>query len=307
MRGMIILLAFLCTATAVGPARAANPYAAAYTVNNGVITFYDIEQRTMFLEALGAPGDVRELAIKQLTEDRLKIQAAESLGIELPEGAIEAGKEEFATGRGLTVEDVDRVLESRGIDQQTMDDFVEAGISWREVVGTLFRARASPTEEDIDAALEFSATAPVEVVQLAEIAIPFAERGEPETLALADRIHADLTRGANFAEMARRYSRSSSAERDGLIEPLPAAQLPAAMRSQILLMRPGQVTPPMPISGGVAILKLVSVRQEAPPPSEQTEEERREALRAKLFNDRITAFGQGYLQELVSDALITER
>ncbi|MCB1401843.1 MAG: peptidylprolyl isomerase, partial [Rhodobacteraceae bacterium] len=201
----------------------------------------------------------------------------------------------------------DRVLESRGIDQQTMDDFVEAGISWREVVGTLFRARASPTEEDIDAALEFSATAPVEVVQLAEIAIPFAERGEPETLALADRIHADLTRGANFAEMARRYSRSSSAERDGLIEPLPAAQLPAAMRSQILLMRPGQVTPPMPISGGVAILKLVSVRQEAPPPSEQTEEERREALRAKLFNDRITAFGQGYLQELVSDALITER
>ncbi|MCB1401842.1 MAG: peptidylprolyl isomerase, partial [Rhodobacteraceae bacterium] len=63
MRGMIILLAFLCTATAVGPARAANPYAAAYTVNNGVITFYDIEQRTMFLEALGAPGDVRELAI----------------------------------------------------------------------------------------------------------------------------------------------------------------------------------------------------------------------------------------------------
>ena len=39
MRGMIILLAFLCTATAVGPARAANPYAAAYTVNNGVITY----------------------------------------------------------------------------------------------------------------------------------------------------------------------------------------------------------------------------------------------------------------------------
>ena len=307
MRGIFFLLALLFATSANGPAIAANPYAAAYTVNNGVITFYDIEQRTMFLEALGAPGDVRELAIKQLTEDRLKIQAAESLGIELPEGAIEAGKEEFATGRGLTVEDVDRVLESRGIDQQTMNDFVQAGISWREVVGTLFRGRASPSEEDIDAALEFSATAPVEVVQLAEIAIPFAERGEQETLALADRIHRDLTRGANFAELAREYSRSASVERDGLIDPIPASQLPAAMRTQILLMRPGQVTPPMPISGGVAILKLVSIRQEAAAANDQTEEERREAVRAKLFNDRITAFGQGYLQELVSDALIVER
>jgi hypothetical protein len=63
----------------------------------------------------------------------------------------------------------------------------------------------------------------------------------------------------------------------------------------------------MPISGGVAILKLVSVRQESPAATEQTEDERREAVRAQLFNDRITAFGQGYLQELVSDAIIVQR
>ena len=76
---------------------AANPYAPAITVNDGVITYYDIDQRMRLLGALGAGGDLRELAVEQLTEDRLKLQAADELGIELPEGTVEAGLEEFAT------------------------------------------------------------------------------------------------------------------------------------------------------------------------------------------------------------------
>ena len=52
------------------------------------------------LEALGANGDLRPLAVQQLTEDRVKQQAAEDMDIELPEGAVEQGVDEFATGRG---------------------------------------------------------------------------------------------------------------------------------------------------------------------------------------------------------------
>ena len=68
------------------PAVAANPYAPALTVNDGVITNYDIEQRIKLLDALGANGDLRKLAVQQLTEDRVKVQAAQELEIELPEG-----------------------------------------------------------------------------------------------------------------------------------------------------------------------------------------------------------------------------
>ena len=43
-----------------GPVAAAdNPFAPAITVNQGVITHYDIDQRTLLLEALGATGDLR--------------------------------------------------------------------------------------------------------------------------------------------------------------------------------------------------------------------------------------------------------
>ena len=135
MRRILGVMA-LCLAAAGGPALAANPFAPAITVNNGVITQYDIEQRMKLLEALGASADLRKLAVQQLTEDRVKKQAAKDMDIELPEGAIEQGVDEFATGRGLTTDDVNHVLEVRGIDVQTMNDFVESGLLWREVVGT---------------------------------------------------------------------------------------------------------------------------------------------------------------------------
>ena len=291
-----------------GPVLGQNPYAPALTVNDGVITNYDIEQRVLLIDALGASGDLREIAIEQLTEDRVKVQAGEALGIELPGDAVIAGIEEFAAQRGLSFDQVMQVLDARGIDRQTLDDFVAAGIVWREVVGTRFRARATPTEAELDEALEIARTQPHEIMTLAEIALPFAERGEAETLALAERLSRELRAGADFAVYARQYSRSATAAQGGLIEPMPANRIPQALRTEVLLLSPGQVTEPIPISGGVAIIKLVSIRTQRPDPNAPPPDAAaREALRQQLFTDRITSFGQGYLQELLSDALIAER
>jgi len=308
MRTVLKALALLCTVLA-GPALAANPYEPALTVNDSVITHYDIDQRIKLLEALGASGDVQKLAVQQLTEDRVKVQAAHELQIELPEGAIEAGLEEFASQRGLQVDDVLQVLSSRGIDRQTMDDFVESGLYWREVVGSRFRARATPTEADLDAALEFNLTQPVEMITLAEIALPFAERGQEETEAFADQLYREIARGANFAAAAREFSRSDTAENGGLLPAMPATRLPPSFRTQVLLLNPGQVTRPVPIAGGLAIVKVVSVKEVRPDPktTDPNDPEVREALRQQLFSERITSFGQGYLQELLGDALIVER
>ena len=88
---------------------------------------------------------------------------------------------------------------------------------------------------------------------------------------------------------------------------MPAAQLPPSFRTQVLLLRPGQVTRPLPISGGVAIVKLVSIRQVRPETPPADDPEARAALRERLFSERINSFGQGYLQELLGDALIVEK
>lgn len=304
--GLRLALAVMAVGLA-SPAAAVNPYSPALTVNNGVVTHYDIDQRAALLSALGATGDLRALAIEQLTEDRVKIQAADALGIELAEGALEAGLEEFATARGLTKEAVLEAIGARGIDRQAMDDFVASGLLWREVVVARFRDRARPDEADLDTALELAANRPREILTLSEIALPFAENGEAETQALAERLVRDLSAGADFGAAARRYSRSASAEAGGLLAPVPATQLPPAIRTQVLLLEPGEVAGPVPIGGGLAILKLMSIREETPAAAADGAEPDRQALREQLFSERITNFGQGYLQELLGDALIVER
>lgn len=306
--GWKILLAVCCLGLAAPVSAAENPFAPALTVNQSIITHYDIAQRVALLSALGATGDLNKLATQQLTEDRLKLQAGKQMGITLPEGAINTGLEEFAKQRGLTMDDVLKVLIARKIDRQTMDDFVESGLIWREVVSTRFRARATPSDADLDQAIAINARMPRDMVTVGEIALPFAERGEPETLALADRLYRDLSRGADFAAAAREYSRSSSAEQGGTLPVMPATQMPPALRSQILLMRPGQVTRPMPIGGGVALLKLISIKSQPPGPAPDASDPAvRDALRQQLFAERIGTFGQGFLQEMVNDALIVQR
>jgi peptidyl-prolyl cis-trans isomerase SurA len=302
------LLVAILLLFAAQPVPAQNPFSPAITVNSGVVTHYDIAQRMRFLEALGATGDLRTLATDQLIEDRIKAQAAAGLGIELPPGALDAGLDEFASSRGLTIDDVLRVLLARNIDRQTLDDFIESGLIWREVVTTRFRSRAMPSEADLDAALELDSTTPQEILQLAEIALPYAERGEAATIALAERLARDLSRGGNFTVAVREYSRSETARRDGLLDPVPARQLPPAIRTQVLLLSPGQVTRPLPIGGGLAILKLVSISRQLPTQVDaENEAAAREQLREQLFVQRITGFGDGYLQELMRDALIIER
>ena len=77
----------------------------------------------------------------------------------------------------------------------------------------------------------------------------------------------------------------------------------------MLLLSPGQTTRPLPIAGGVALIKLVSISQVRPDPKAMKADDpaAREALRQQLFVERITSFGQGYLQELLGDALIVKR
>ncbi|MFT3972857.1 MAG: peptidylprolyl isomerase [Amaricoccus sp.] len=304
---VLTALAITVVTALAAPVRAANPYAPAFTVNSSVVTEYDIDQRMKLLDALGANGDLRKTAIQQLTEDRVKLQAAKAIGITLPEGAIQSGIEEFATNRGLTADDVTEVLQVRGIDQQTMNDFVQSGLMWREVLGSRFRARAMPTDADLDQAMALQAKRPREMLYMAEIALPFAERSEAETVTLANQIYAQVSRGASFADLAQQYSRSGTAEQGGALPPVSASQLPSDFRSQVLLLRPGQTTRPMPISGGLALIKLLSIKQEPPDAKAVDTPEARDQLRKQLFSERIANFGQGYLQELLGDALIVQK
>ena len=248
---------------APSPVGAQNPYAVARKVNTEVITNYDISQRVRLYAAFGfRPPEPQTLALEELTQDRLKTQAAEELGIIVgPEGLAEA-IEQYAAQRQLTVPVLRQRLRSAGVADETFDDFITNEVRWRNVVNARFRRRAAPSDDDLDAALTFAATVPQEVFLLREIAIAFAEHGQSGARTIADRIRRQVAGGSSFSALARQFSRSGTASQGGFLGWTPASRLPPPVAAEVQTLSPGGVSNPIPVPAGLILIQLVDIREE---------------------------------------------
>ncbi|WP_317054930.1 peptidylprolyl isomerase [Roseovarius rhodophyticola] len=247
-------------------AQAQNLFDTAIKVNDLSITQYEIDQRARMLSVFRAPGDPVKLAREQLIEDRLKIDAANSLGFQLEPEQIEAGMEEFASRVNLSSEELIQGLSQQGVDPLTFREFVAAGLTWREFTQARFGSRVSVDEDDIERARNAtSGTSGVRVL-LSEIILPVQPGQEQQVQELANRI-SEFTSEAQFAQAAREFSASRTAAQGGRMDWIPITQLPQGLQAVALGLGPGDVSDPLPLEGAVALFQLRDIQEtEAPNP-----------------------------------------
>ena len=243
------------------PVQAQGLFTPAITVNDRAITYYELEQRTLFMALLRAPGVAEDLARDALIEDRLKQQLLEQAGVEVGPEDVEAGIEEFATRTNLTPEQLIEALNQGGISRETLRDYVEIGILWREYVRARYLAQARPSEDEIDRALGRSGSGGVQVL-LSEVIIPVNEQTLIQNEELAAQISATTSADA-FAAAARQYSASATAKDGGAMEWLPLANLPAGLQPVFLALKNGENTAPIPLPNAVAIFRMRGIRETA--------------------------------------------
>ena len=220
-------------------------------VNDRVITRFEFEQRRLFLQLIGITGDLDSLTEAALIDERLQLAEGDAVGVRIGAEAINRGVDEFARRGGLSAEELVGALTENGVATETLRDFVLAGLVWREAA----RARwsgAPPriTDADIDRALAVLRPREVVRVSLSEIVVPISEP------ALADRIVAEIAAGGDFAEAARTHSLAPSAERGGVIEPIPFEHLAPEIGAAVSGLQPGQITRPIPQPDGLVIYQL---------------------------------------------------
>lgn len=259
LRAGIALAVIGVVATHPQPASAQSLFSPAVTVNEDVITYFELEQRGLFMTILRAPGDPTELARKALIEDRLKQQALDQAGIEVAPEDVEAGIEEFAARAKLKTDEFIKVLEQAGVSRETLRDFVEIGIAWREYVSGRFLARARPTEAEIDVAIGRSGSGGVQVL-LSEIIMPVTVENLEQVEAAAAEI--SQVKGFDaFAAAAAKYSASDTRTDGGRLDWLAINDLPAGLRPVILELATGEVTAPITLPQAVALFQMRAVRE----------------------------------------------
>lgn len=259
--GIAAILAALLTAAL--PAAAQSPFSPVITINDSAITGFEIDQRIKLLEIFRTPGNLPELAREQLVEDRLKQQELDRVGLQLTDEGLRAAMEEFAGRANLTLDQFLTVLEQNGVAEETLRDYVEVGIAWRDYIRQRYSRRVNITDADIEMAIAQAgiATAGIEVL-LSEIIIPAPPPEAERAMEVAQRI-AQLTSFAAFESAAREVSALPSRDVGGRLPWTPLSNFPPALHGLILGLAPGEVTPPIPIENGVALFQLREVREGA--------------------------------------------
>lgn len=243
-----------CTGlAATAAAQQGGPFAARLYVDDRVITNYEFDQRVRMLTLFRAPGDIQEQAQSSLIDDRLRLNAAQRAGLAATPEVIRTGMEEFASRANLSADEFIKALAQGGVSEESFRDFVEAGILWREVVRQRFVGKVTISDAEIDRAIAASRAAVEARVQLSEIVIAAPAGNDADAVALASRLRAGLRGEQDFATAAAQNSVARTAADGGRLDWRRVDDLPPEIAAAVRDLRPGAISEPVRVPGGVAI------------------------------------------------------
>jgi len=256
---LMMLMTLLAFAT---PSLAQSQFSAVAQVGTEVVTGYELAQKTKLLELQGQAGDVKSQALEQLITERLQQIATERAGVAVSPDALNAAVEEIAGRTDRTADKFLADLAAEGIDAETFLVTTRTGIAWRDLIRARYGALVDVTESEVDRALGLSG-------QRGGLEMKFAEIFLPTNTANNANITADLAPQIQavkdfdvFSDAARRFSVGPSADKGGVVADwVNIADIPPALRAQLLAMRPGDVTEPIDFNNAVGLFQLRGVRE----------------------------------------------
>ena len=130
-------------------------------VNDGVITAFELDQRQRMLAAFRTPGDLT------------KQQEMRRTGLQIKGESLDAAMVDFAGRANMSLDQFLDLLATNGVEKETLRDFVEIGITWRDFVRGRFNGRVTVSDADVDRAIRQTGAGGSEIeVLLNEIIIP---------------------------------------------------------------------------------------------------------------------------------------
>lgn len=264
-RGLLAggMVAFL-GAVAPGSALLAqsSSFGAVVTVNDRVVTRYELDQRILFMQLLRQPGEIESIALKGLIEDRLRFDLAKRLGLVVPPASLQTGMEEFASRANLTAEQFIAALGQAGVASQTFRDFVDAGLVWREIVRSKFGPSVSITEAEIDRALAGFVPTTALKARYSEIVLPATGADRNNAMVLARRLKLEITKNGDFAGAARGNSAGLTAGRGGGVGWTRLSSLTPETAAVLRDLAPGQVSEPIVQADSVVLYQMVELGED---------------------------------------------
>ena len=238
-------------------------------VNGEVITQTDVAHRLMLL-AIGEGGQIpaeqveplRQQVLRNLIDEVLEIQAAKTAEIKVTDKDIDKTLTRVAGNVKMNPEQLSDFLKSHGSSIRTLRRQIEGEIAWRRLQQQKIESSINVGDEEVKAVIErMNASKGTEEYKVGEIFLSATPASTPQVMANANQIIEQLRQGASFVGYARQYSEASTAAVGGDLGWVRPAQLPDQLAEVVRTMRPGQVSSPIPVPGGVSIIAVQDTRK----------------------------------------------
>lgn len=270
LRGIcVIALACVCLVLSqTKPVESQSTLNIAAVVNDEVISVYDLSQRILLVVTLSNLPNTQQThqriapdVLRRLIVEKLRLQEAKRLEIEVPDGAIQQAKDEIARKHGIPAGKMDEALEGRGIDPQTLTQQIRAELGWIETVRALFRRLVTISDQEVDDELEkMRANAGKTEYLLAEIFLAYDGKPHAEVENFAEQLRQEIGRGAGWQQLAQNFSQSASAQQGGDIGWNLAEDLDPALRTVVKNLATDEPSKPIAAEDGVYLLLLRDTR-----------------------------------------------
>ncbi|HEX7127785.1 MAG TPA: peptidyl-prolyl cis-trans isomerase [Thermodesulfobacteriota bacterium] len=318
MRGRAaILLALVAAAplagvpvrAADGPAPAPSPILVdriAAVVNDQVITLSEVDSQIP--PPVPTAPDEREKArretLDRLIEAALISQEAARANVTVSEQEVDAEIAAVREREKLSQEELERALAAEGLTFEEYRERLKDNIRRAKAVSRLVRGSLSIPDSRLRAYYEANAArfTPPASVRLRLLLVPVspgasdAERAIARAEAQALRLRA--LNGEPFEDLVKAHSRGPAAEEGGDLGVMPAAALDPRFEEAIKGLEPGQVSEPVVLDGGVALLQLVTREGGEPRPFEEVRDE----IYRKLYDEEFEKAVSQWVKDLRAKA-----
>lgn len=298
--------------TAALPAHALDTSLAA-SVNDEVISRFDVEQRLSLLALsnnLELRSDntieIKAQVLRNLIDERLQIQEARRLNIGTTEGELNAAIARLAQQNNSSAEEFEQFIEQRGGSFDSLLDQIKATISWTKVVRQRFGSTVVISPDEAKAEMQkIRERQRVPEFAISEITLPVTTPlDEPAVQALANRLVNEILAGAPFADLARQYSTSASAENGGDLGWRKLDDVPPALVERLRTMQPNQISKPLRTDAGLIIVFLRETRMPGDDALPTIDQQR---VTEMLRQRKLEIAARKYLRDLRAQALIEMR
>jgi peptidyl-prolyl cis-trans isomerase SurA len=268
--------------------------------NGSPITAYDIEQRTKLVEQSVHTKPTRQQIIKDLIDDRIKIDKAKSFGLVVSDEEINQAFDGMATRQHIPTPMFIQFLARMGISPDTVKARIRAELTWGQLVRGKFNTTLQVGESDVAVAMRARNEADtIGYIYTLYPVIMVVPSGSPPPVIDAKRRDAEALRSRFLnckegLEMARGLR--DVAVREAVTRS--SADLDAALRDLLGSMPVGHLTTPEATPQGLQMFAVCGKK------ASKTESPVQREVKDQIFKRRYEREASRYLEELRKSAMI---